>query len=396
MSAVSRRSSVGQPVIMLAGGGTGGHVFPLVAVADALREAADVRVVYVGTARGLEVRTIPARGDELELLAVAPIKGRGAGGAVRGLAQAAAALPAARSLVKRLAPKAVLSAGGYVAGPVGLAAWSRRVPLAILEPNSILGMANRWLLPFAKRAYVAYTDSEREIGPRAQRTGVPLRGQFHAASYRTNTRRLRVLVVGGSQGATALNLMVPRALAHAEAQLKEAGSSDRSDQLEELEIVHQAGRDRDGEVRQAYASLGQAATVLPFIDDMAGELARADLVIARAGACCLAELCSVGRPSILIPFPFAADDHQKKNGDALAAEGAAICLAQSDATPARVAAEVMALARDPARRAEMAARAAAQGRPGAASEIARDLLTLAAVPLRGMSAASHPKASAHV
>jgi UDP-N-acetylglucosamine--N-acetylmuramyl-(pentapeptide) pyrophosphoryl-undecaprenol N-acetylglucosamine transferase len=377
---VTRSNASSDPVIMLAGGGTGGHVFPMVAVADAVRRVADVRVVYVGTAGGIEARVVPARGDELELLAVTPIKGRGRRGAVRGVAQAAAVLPSARALVKRLAPRVLLSVGGYAAGPVGLAAWSRRVPVAVLEPNSVLGLANRWLLPFARRAYVAYPETAREVGRRAQRTGVPLRGEFHRSTYRPSPGVLRVLVVGGSQGASALNQLVPRALAHA------------GTEVPGLVVLHQAGRDRDDDVRKTYAALGQAATVVPFIEDMAGELERADVVIARAGACCLAELCTVGRASILIPFPFAADDHQQKNGDALAGLGAAVCVSQSDATPARVAAELLALASRPDLRVDMAERAALQGKASAAQDVALDLLALASIRPRTPSAgADRPK-----
>jgi len=202
--------TVSQPVIVLAGGGTGGHVFPMVAVADALRSEADVRVVYVGTARGIESRVVPARGDELELLDVLPIKGRGPMGALRGVARAVGTLPRARALVKRLAPCAVLAVGGYASGPFGLAAWLGRVPLAVLEPNSTLGLTNRWLLPFARRAYVAFAETEHKVGARvARRTGVPLRkGAFYPTPY-VASAGLRVLVLGGSQGAKALNEVLP-------------------------------------------------------------------------------------------------------------------------------------------------------------------------------------------
>jgi UDP-N-acetylglucosamine--N-acetylmuramyl-(pentapeptide) pyrophosphoryl-undecaprenol N-acetylglucosamine transferase len=358
-------------VFVLAGGGTGGHVFPMIAVADALRKEADVRIVYVGTPRGIEARVVPARGDELELLDVLPIKGKGPMGALRGALRAAGTLPRARSLLKRLAPRAVLAVGGYAAGPVGLAASSLRVPIAILEPNSTLGLTNRWLVPFARRAYVAFPDTEKKLGSIAHRTGVPLRGTFHPKPYAPGAA-LRVLVLGGSQGAKALNEVVPEALALAR---REVG---------DLTVVHQAGQGRDDDVRNAYAAHAAShwAKVVPFLDDVATELAAADLVIERAGASSLAELCAIGRPSILIPFPFAADDHQRKNAESLAAAGAAVSIDQTDATPSRVASEVIALAKDPARRTAMADRARTLGRPDAAREIARDLLALAGVPAR--------------
>jgi UDP-N-acetylglucosamine--N-acetylmuramyl-(pentapeptide) pyrophosphoryl-undecaprenol N-acetylglucosamine transferase len=370
--------SFARPVVVLAGGGTGGHVFPMVAVADALRAEADVRIVYVGTARGIEARVVPARGDELELLDVIPIKGRGPIGALRGALRAAGTLPVAHKLVKRLAPRAVLAVGGYAAGPVGLAACLTRVPVAILEPNSTLGLTNRWLVPFARRAYVAFPETEKKLGAKAQRTGVPLRGAFHPAPYEPGSR-FRVLVLGGSQGAKALNEIVPEALALAR---RDVGA---------LTVLHQAGRDRDEAVRGSYRACGAGewASVVPFLDDVASELASSDLVIERAGGSSLGELCSVGRPSILVPFPFAADDHQRKNAQAVAAEGAAVSIDQVDATPARVASEVVALAKDSARRVAMANAARALGRPDAARTIARDLLGLAGIPARPADSPAH-------
>jgi len=374
-----------RPVIVLAGGGTGGHVFPMVAVADALRVEADVRVVYVGTARGIESRVVPARGDELELLDVLPIKGRGPIGAVRGVVRAVGTLPRARALVKRLGPCAVLAVGGYASGPFGFAAWLGRIPLAVLEPNSTLGLTNRWLVPFARRAYVAFAETEDKLGARvARRTGVPLRkGAFHPTPY-VPSAGLRVLVLGGSQGAKALNEVLPEAFARAR---REVGG---------LTIVHQAGMGRDEQVRSAYRALGADdwANVVPFLDDVASELAAADLVIERSGGSSLGELCAIGRPSILIPFPFAADDHQRKNARALADAGAAVCVDPTEATAARLADEVVAIAKDASRRAAMADRARSLGRPDAAREVARDLLALGGVPTRPTDPGSRPGVAA--
>ena len=357
-----------EPVVLLAGGGTGGHVFPMVAVADALRAKANVRVVFVGTARGMETRVIPERGDELELLDVAPIKGKGVLFALKGMAKAALVLPRAIGLVQRLSPRVVLSAGGYAAGPVALAAWSVGVPVAVLEPNGVLGLTNRWLRPFAKRAYVAFPEVEREFSPNVvSRTGVPLRRAFAPAEYTPMPNRFRVLVLGGSQGAVALNETVPAALALA------------APEVSGLDIVHQCGRAHEDKVRARYEELNLPARVVPFIDDVAGELAAADLVIGRAGAGALAELCAVGRASLLIPFPFAADDHQRKNAESLAAAGAAVCVVQSEATPERIRDEVLSLSRDTARRVAMAKAARERGVPDAADRVARDLLKLAGI-----------------
>jgi len=355
--------------VLIAGGGTGGHVFPMVAVGDAVR-ACDARaeVVYVGTARGLEAKVVPDRGDHLELMDVLPLRGGGLRGFVAGLQRAAASLPEARALVKRLAPTIVLSVGGYAAGPVSLAARMGGVPVAILEPNSVLGLANRLLAPLARRAYVAFPEVERLFRPSVVlRSGVPLRKAFARVAYTPREGALRVLVLGGSLGAKALNETVPQAVA-----LCAKGATS-------LEVVHQTGRGREDEVRALYDALGvgDRATVAPFIDDVAAALAAADVVIQRSGASSVAELCAIGRPAILIPFPFAAGDHQLGNARSLERSGGAIAIPQAEATPLRIAAELERLGRDPGLRVRMAAAAAERGLPDAARRIAADLLDLA-------------------
>ncbi|XYI00490.1 undecaprenyldiphospho-muramoylpentapeptide beta-N-acetylglucosaminyltransferase [Sorangium sp. So ce1128] len=361
--------------VLIAGGGTGGHVFPMIAVGDAVRAAApDARVVYVGTARGIEVRVMGERGDSLELLHVLPLRGGGLSGFVRGAARAGRVLPEARRLVERLDARVVLSLGGYAGGPVSLAARSLGVPVAILEPNSVLGLSNRLLSPLVDRAYVAFPEATGALRPSSVRLfGVPLRRAFARAPYAPRKGKLSLLVLGGSQGALALNDIVPRAIAQI-AQGRERGI--------DLDVVHQTGRDREAAVRSLYAELGLAerARVVPFIDDVAEALAAADVVIARAGASTLAELCAVGRPSILIPYPFAADDHQLKNAQSLERTSAAVAIAQADATEARLAGEIARLAADPALRARMADAAAALAKPDAAARVAADLLELARAP----------------
>ncbi|WP_437280684.1 undecaprenyldiphospho-muramoylpentapeptide beta-N-acetylglucosaminyltransferase [Sorangium sp. So ce375] len=358
--------------VLIAGGGTGGHVFPMIAVGDAVRAAApDARVVYVGTARGIEVRVMRERGDDLELLHVLPLRGGGLSGFVRGAARASGVLPEARRLVERLDARVALSLGGYAGGPVSLAARSLGVPVAILEPNSVLGLSNRLLSPIVDRAYVAFPETARALRPSAVRLfGVPLRRAFARAPYAPSEGKLRLLVLGGSQGALALNDVVPRAIARGR------------DHGVDLDVVHQTGRDREGAVRSLYAELGLAgrARVVPFIDDVAEALAAADVVIARAGASTLAELCAVGRPSILVPYPFAADNHQLRNAQSLERASAAVAIAQADATEARLAGEIARLAAAPALRARMADAAAAFGTPDAAARVAADLLELARAP----------------
>ncbi len=357
--------------ILIATGGTGGHVFPGIAVADALRALADVDVTFVGTPRGLETEVVPSRGYALEVLDVVPMKGGGPARAVKGALVAARETAKAVALVRRLAPSAVLSVGGYAAGPVSLAAAALGVPLAVLEPNCVLGLANRLLAPFAARAYVAF---DRTAAPfrkgRARLLGVPLRSGFTPHAYEPSATRARVLVMGGSQGAAALNERLPEAIARAL----------RS--VPRLEVVHQAGRGRDEAVREAYAREGVAsARVVPFLDDVARELVRADVVIARAGAVTVAELTAVGRAAVLVPFPHAADDHQAKNASALEKVGGAICIRQESADAVRIARELTRLFDDAPLRVRMADASRAHGRPTAASDVARDLLALAKVPL---------------
>jgi UDP-N-acetylglucosamine--N-acetylmuramyl-(pentapeptide) pyrophosphoryl-undecaprenol N-acetylglucosamine transferase len=352
--------------LIFAGGGTGGHVYPMIAVADAVRSLApDVRLVFVGAERGMETKVVPERGYELELMQVLPIRGGGVLGGLRGIARAAALVPEARALVKKLAPSAVFSIGGYAAGPVSLAARSLGVPVALMEPNSVIGLANRLIAPLVQRAYTAFPESERHFKDSVVlRAGVPIRGGFGHAPYTPHLTAPGILVLGGSQGAKALNEAVPQALAQAASNIR---------------IVHQCGAAHEVEARRLYAELGLAdrAEVVPFIANMPAALAAADLIIGRSGASAVSEICAVGRPSLLIPYPFASGDHQRVNAESLVRGGAAVYLSSSEATPARIAAEIKGLFGDSARLLRMAKQATKLGRPEAAHAIAMDLLGLA-------------------
>jgi UDP-N-acetylglucosamine--N-acetylmuramyl-(pentapeptide) pyrophosphoryl-undecaprenol N-acetylglucosamine transferase len=362
---------VSKPVILIAGGGTGGHVFPAVAVAEAMQRSADVDVVFCGTARGVEARVVPARGWPLELLDVEPMVGGGAARAVRGALVAARATGSALGLVRRLRPRAVLSVGGYASGPVALAAALRGVPLAILEPNSVVGFANRLLAPVAKRAYVAWDEAAVRFRSSARRSyGVPLRPGFSPRPYAARGTA-RILVLGGSQGAAALNERMPAAAA-------------RLADVAGLEVMHQAGHGRDAAVREAYAraevGAGRGrATVAAFIDDVAQAIADADVVVTRSGAGAVAEIAAVGRAAILVPFPHAAGDHQARNAEAFARAGAAVCIRQDAADAPRLAAELRRLLTDERARVAMAEASCSLGRPDAAERIAVDLLALAGI-----------------
>ncbi|HVW29034.1 MAG TPA: undecaprenyldiphospho-muramoylpentapeptide beta-N-acetylglucosaminyltransferase [Polyangiaceae bacterium] len=354
--------------LLFAGGGTGGHVFPMIAVADAVRALRpDVELVFAGTERGLEVKLVPARGFALTTLRIAPLRGGGVRGAARGTYLAARAVAEARQLVRRVSPAAVLSIGGYAAGPVALAAWSLGVPVALVEPNAAIGIANRLAAPFVRRAYVAFPEARKHFRRGAALlTGVPLRGGFASSDHHPG-RVLSVLVLGGSQGAESLNRTVPEALSRVD-----------------VNVVHQCGAGRDAAVRALYAELGLGARarVEAFIDDMPAALSKADVVIGRAGASAVAEICAVGRASVLIPYPFAGD-HQRHNAESLERAGAAVCIRTKDATRDRLTAVLRRMDRDRAALAAMAAAARALGRPEAATVIAEDLLALAGIAREG-------------
>ena len=362
-----------KPCILVAGGGTGGHVFPAVAVATAMLALADVEPVFFGTARGIEARVVPALGFRLELLDVGPMKGGGPARAVRGGVLAAMATGRALRRVRELAPRAVLGVGGYASGPVTLAAALLGIPVTVLEPNSVVGLANKLVAPFVKRAYLGWKDAEGSFRPDACRVhGVPLRHGFGPCPYVPGATR-RILVMGGSQGAAALNERMPAACARLAAMRG----------LQDLHIVHQAGRDRDEAVRADYAFAAvKGVTVTPFIDDVVRAIEAADLVVARAGAGTLAEITAIGRAAVLVPFPHAADDHQARNAEALAKAGGAACIRQGAADPVRLATEIARLLVDDAARIAMADASRACGKPAAATDVAADLLALAGIALR--------------
>lgn len=356
--------------IIVAGGGTGGHLFPGVAVVEELRRRErSLDPVFVGTARGIEARVIPAMGETLELIEVAPLKGRSAKQVAESLAILPKAMAQAVGIVRRVQPDLVLGVGGYASGPILAAAATMRIPTAILEPNAHIGLTNRLLANMVGRAYIAHQHMLSKFGEkRARLLGTPVRRSFVDASRLAQmdpegfeARARRVLVLGGSQGARSLNVLVPEALA-------KSGIANRG-----IEIVHQAGLAMVAEVQARYAQLGVSANVVPFIDDMARAYSSSSVVISRAGAATMAELSSIGRASILIPFPQATDDHQTRNAEALVQEGAALMMKESDFSVDTLAAHVASLVADPSRRAQMAMAARRVGHPEAAAAIVDDL-----------------------
>lgn len=354
--------------ILIAGGGTGGHLFPGVAVAEELRRRVrGVTVSFVGTERGIEARVLPKQGETLDVLDVTPLKGKTPLELLKSLARLPGAYSKAMSILAERKPDLVLGVGGYASGPMLLAAWSKGIPTAILEQNALLGMTNRVLAPLVGRAYLTFDGTAASFGDRARVVGNPVRRAFVDATRLAQTdpegfeaRAKKILIIGGSQGAKKLNETLPTVLAALD--------------LPGIEIVHQTGAAMQAEVAAKYDALGVRAEVVPFIDDMARAYATSMLVIARAGATTLAELTAVGRPSILIPYPFAADDHQAKNAEELARAGAAIAIREDQLDEDTLRRALEGLVVSPERRRTMATAARRLGRPDAAAAIVDDLI----------------------
>ena len=347
--------------VLIAAGGTGGHLFPGIAVAEELRRReADRRVVFVGTARGLETRLLPKHGYPLELLPILPLNRVGPRALVQGVLALPRGLLRAALLVRRERPSAVLGVGGYAGGPLVLAAALLGVPTVILEPNARPGFTNRLLRPFVRQAACAWEETRAFYGVKGVVTGNPVRGGFAQLQPKQHRAPLALLAFGGSQGSRVLN----------DALVAGLGSLPPAS---ELHIVHQTGEPMLKAVTAAYAKASREAEVVAFLDDMAARLAGADLVLCRSGATTCAELQVAGKAAILVPFGRAADDHQRRNAEAMAAAGAARMLEEKDLSGASLAGAVRQLMRDPARIAAMEAAAHGLARPDAAARVA-DLL----------------------
>jgi UDP-N-acetylglucosamine--N-acetylmuramyl-(pentapeptide) pyrophosphoryl-undecaprenol N-acetylglucosamine transferase len=347
---------------MIMAGGTGGHVFPALAVADSLR-ADGWRVVWLGARAGLEARVVPQHGHETAWIRFAGLRGKGLAAKLLLPLNLLVAFWQSLQAIRAHRPDVVLGMGGYIAFPGGMMAALVGRPLAIHEQNSIAGLANRVLAGVADRILVAFPGTL----PRARLVGNPVRDAITrvaspAARYAGRSGPLRLLVVGGSLGAAALNELVPKALA-----LLPPDARPR--------VTHQAGAKHLDALRASYAAAGVAGEAVAFIDDMAAAYAEADVVLCRAGATTVAELAAAGVPAILVPFPFAVDDHQTTNARYLADQGAAILIQQRELTPEKLAALLRGFTR-PALGA-MAERARALGRPDAAREVARACVELA-------------------
>jgi UDP-N-acetylglucosamine--N-acetylmuramyl-(pentapeptide) pyrophosphoryl-undecaprenol N-acetylglucosamine transferase len=351
-----------KPLVLMMAGGTGGHVYPALAVATELLSRG-YRVEWIGTNRGLEHRVVPAAGIELHCLPVRGVRGKSVVHKIVAAFFLLLASVQALWLVFRRAPGCVVGMGGYVAGPAGLAAWLLRKPLLIHEQNAVAGSTNRLLAPLATKIVAGFPGAFRE-GIAFSVAGNPVRRELlqAAATNRydyTGQRALRILVLGGSLGAQPINAVLPAAIA----QLLAASGT-------VPEVCHQTGAGHDEEVRQRYGSLlSDTVTVVPFIDDIAAAYAWADLVLCRCGALTIAELCVMGRPAILVPLPHAIDDHQTANARALSDCGGGILLRQSDMSADAVCTLLEAVIAEPQRLSRMAAAASAAAIPDAAARV---------------------------
>ncbi len=352
--------------LVIAGGGTGGHLFPGIAIAEALLEIDPAsRVLFVGTERGIEARAVPKAGFDVRFIQVGGLKGLGVKKRATTLAQLPGALAQARRILREFQADAVLGVGGYSSGPVLVAARTMGLPTAICEQNSVPGLTNRLLARLVRRIFVTFDISRTRFpAGKAELVGNPVRRAFRDAARRPapNIEQGLVFTFGGSQGARPLNEAVPSALAI----LKSRGRAVRA--------LHQAGASDVPVVHDAYHNAEVTAEVTPFIDDMVTAYRRAHVVICRAGATSCAELTALGVAAILVPFPQATDDHQTLNARDLAQTGACVLLPQSELTPERLADEIERIIRDDARLDRMRESARRAGRLDAAEVVARAAL----------------------
>jgi UDP-N-acetylglucosamine--N-acetylmuramyl-(pentapeptide) pyrophosphoryl-undecaprenol N-acetylglucosamine transferase len=356
--------------VLIAGGGTGGHVVPGLAIARELRDRHGAEVRFVGTARGLETRLVPEAGFRLELVRSGQLKNVSLATRMRTMVDLPLGVVECVLLIREFRPQVVVGVGGYASGPGMLAAILLRVPTLAYEPNAVPGMTNRWIGKWVSAAAVNFAQTARYFR-NAEVTGVPVRAEIFALAERSartaDEAELRLLVTAGSNGARIFNETMPKIAA--ELLRSVAG----------LTIVHQAGARQLAATRAAYAAFGADAArwrVEGFLEDMPTELGAADVVLARAGST-VAELCAAGRASLLVPFAAAADDHQRKNAEVLVEAGAATMLLERDLTPATLLDGLRGLLLDGGRCGEMALKARSLARVGALERIAGMVAVLA-------------------
>jgi UDP-N-acetylglucosamine--N-acetylmuramyl-(pentapeptide) pyrophosphoryl-undecaprenol N-acetylglucosamine transferase len=358
--------------VVIAGGGTGGHLYPGIAVArELLRRRPDATISFAGTARGIEARVVPREGFPLDLLRSGGLKGKSMVDRARGMALLPLGMVDAWRIVAARRPHLVIGVGGFSSGPVVLAAVARGVATMLLEQNAVPGLTNRLLAPFVRASAVTFESTRVFFGSKAFVSGNPVRPEFldvvrdgMKPDGTGEASDARVLVFGGSQGAHAINV----AMAEAAAELAAAPWP--------LRLTHQTG-ERDLEmIRDAYRHAGLEADVQPFLYDMGRRIADADLIVCRSGATTLAEITAAGKAAILIPLPTATDDHQRRNAEALASAGAASLMPQAGMTGSSLARRILDLVADAGARARIAAAARALAKPDAARLIVDRALML--------------------
>lgn len=349
--------------MLIMAGGTGGHVYPALAVADFLRDKG-VPVLWLGTRAGLEYRVVPAMGYHLLTVDFRGIRGKTLDKWLVAPFIMVRAVLQALVIFSRIKPAAALGMGGFASAPGGVAAWFFRVPLLIHEQNSVAGATNRLLKPLSRVIMEGFPGTFRS-GPRVHDTGNPVRAGISALSDPANRlksypgRAFRLLILGGSQGAMALNQIVPTALA-------------RMDTDFDIEVWHQAGERHIAAVKKQYETLGRKVNLRldAFIEDMASAYEWADLVLCRAGALTIAELCNAGAASILVPYPHAVDDHQTGNAKFLSDKGCALLIPEAELDGNKLAQVIIGISQEPERLLEMSRLTRLQARPGATRDVA--------------------------
>ncbi len=343
--------------VIIAGGGTGGHVIPALAIAHQLQKQFAAEILFIGTARGIETRLVPQAGFPLELIRVGALKNVSMATRAKTMFDLPRALWTAGRIVSDFNPDVVIGVGGYASGPAMFAAIRRRISTLAFEPNVVPGFANRLVARFVSAAAVHFEET-CEYFPHCKVTGVPVREAFFQIPPKALESQPTLLVFGGSQGARAINQAMIESLPGLQAKIPA------------LRIVHQTGQRDYDNVLAAYQQSGIASEVHKFIDDMPATFARADLLVCRSGASTVGEITAAGKPAIFVPFPRAADDHQNVNARALEREGAAVVVEESNLGAAYLVETIMSLFGDPARLRAMSVAARSLAHPKAVEEIA--------------------------
>ncbi|MBA3785736.1 MAG: undecaprenyldiphospho-muramoylpentapeptide beta-N-acetylglucosaminyltransferase [Acidobacteria bacterium] len=325
--------------VLIAAGGTGGHIYPGIAVAkEIMRRDAESKVLFVGTARGLESKIVPENGFELSLINSAGLKNVGFLGKLKGLLILPKSFLEARRLIKDFQPNVVVGAGGYVTGAVLLMASLMRVSTLVMDSNALPGFTNRRLAPFVTKAALTFEEAMPYFGKKGIVTGNPVRKEFFDIAPKQRGEKINLLIFGGSQGARAINSAMVGALKHLQPFKNQ------------LQITHQTGESDFATIEKDYAENGwETADVRRYISDMVSEFAKTDLIISRAGATTCAEVAAAGKAAIMIPLPTAADDHQRKNAEALVNKSAAKMILQKDLSGDVLAKEITGLLTSPER-----------------------------------------------